>query len=161
MLKKIQTKLRSNKGFTLIELMIVIAILGVLAAVAIPYYNQYIENSKMRVTRTNYDAAIRTVKNEFSNVNAGNTGAANILAVLNDLSDPDVATSCRNKNPFTPKECAYEEAAAPTTRGVVAINDADFSALVSGTDVKEIRAWITGDAAWAAAADNEYEIEFK
>jgi len=35
--------LSDNKGFTLIELMMVVTILSVLAAIAIPYYKNYIE----------------------------------------------------------------------------------------------------------------------
>ncbi|RMH34406.1 MAG: prepilin-type N-terminal cleavage/methylation domain-containing protein, partial [Gammaproteobacteria bacterium] len=36
---------RQSQGFTLIELMIVIAIIGILAAVAIPAYQDYLKRS--------------------------------------------------------------------------------------------------------------------
>lgn len=43
-MKKIQ---KNNKGFTLVELIVVIAILGVLAAVLVPQYIQYVEKSRV------------------------------------------------------------------------------------------------------------------
>jgi type IV pilus assembly protein PilA len=39
-------KKRNKKGFTLIELIIVIALLGVIAAIAVPRYGNVLENAK-------------------------------------------------------------------------------------------------------------------
>jgi type IV pilus assembly protein PilA len=40
-------KMRESKGFTLVELMIVVAIIGILAAVAVPYYQRYVQKSRL------------------------------------------------------------------------------------------------------------------
>lgn len=70
--------MKAQKGFTLIELMIVIAIIGILAAIALPAYQDYTVRSRVSEALTLAGAAKITVQDHLAggNPRALNTGYA-------------------------------------------------------------------------------------
>lgn len=62
MLKKIRKMLKSQEGFTLVELMIVVVILGILAGVGIQQYGNVQERARQGVDKTNIKMIANAVR---------------------------------------------------------------------------------------------------
>lgn len=63
--KILEDIMRNNSGFTLIEVMIVVAIVAILASIAVPSYQSHIVKSKIKEAQTNLVALSLSAENSY------------------------------------------------------------------------------------------------
>ena len=129
---------KSKKGFTLIELMVVVAIIGVLALLGLRLYTGQQQKAKNAIVKANAGTIQTLIQANMADTDYDqSTGTARVTAALSDIAN---AAGCHN--PYT---------GATGNDGVI-LNCGDT--LSDGTDDTD-----DGKVAVASPSENYFEIQ--
>ena len=128
--------MNKQQGFTLIELMIVVAIIAILAAIALPAYQDYLVRSQVSEGMTLASGAKSAVAETYSNTGAFPTD--------NAAAGLDTATNIKGK---------YVSQVEVKDGVITATYGGDANAKISGGTLKLTPTDNGGSVRWACAGD--------
>ncbi|HPF59833.1 MAG TPA: prepilin-type N-terminal cleavage/methylation domain-containing protein [Candidatus Competibacteraceae bacterium] len=125
-----------QKGFTLIELMIVVAIVGILAAIAIPAYKDYIARSKVSECAATLGAC-KTSVTEFYNTKVRMPANATSGGCSTNASQYCSSLSITNGNITS----TVNATATGVTDAAGAANNCDLTLIPETSAANELTGW--------------------
>ena len=146
-----QIKRSIQKGFTLIELMIVVAIIGILAAVALPAYQDYTAKAQASEAPSLAGGVKKTIEVSFPN---DGVCPANAAAAVGDIG---IASSITGK--YLASVTTAGTAAATGGCTVTALfNTAGVNTKVSGKKFVYTLVYATNSSKWTCGSDLDASI---
>ena len=133
-------------GFSLVELMVVVAIIAVLSSLALPAYQDYTDRGQIGAVQANFETAKQFIRAEIMKQRVGGEIVGN---ARHDLID--ALNERGNTNPFNPEASAFtaEKGESDRNFGRIVI-EGDLN-----KDATPIRIWVNGggtaplDGDWA------------